>query len=62
MKERHVYIAVHPDFRKKLKVESSLSDMSIMDYTRELAKMPSIADVKSPKLEENEKKRFKFGF
>lgn len=46
---------VHPEFRKKLKVESSLRGMSITKYTEMLAKN----DLKVDEKEENEKKRFK---
>lgn len=35
--KRFVWIAVHPDFRKKIKSESSLNDMSMIKYTKFLA-------------------------
>jgi hypothetical protein len=56
-KKKYSYVPVHPDFHRKLKVESGLLDMSIVDYTESLARK---------KKEEKEKKDkvrgFEFGF
>jgi hypothetical protein len=55
-KKKHRLVHVHPDFHKKLKVESSLMDMSIVDYTEQLAKKKS-EDKKKEKF-----RGFEFGF
>ena len=54
-------IMVSPEFKWKLKTESSLNQMSMVEYSRQLAKMPSLNGINAPKLEESERKRFKFG-
>ena len=37
MSSRPVVVWVHPDFKKKLKVESAEAEISIIEFTRKLA-------------------------
>jgi hypothetical protein len=59
MNKKYAQIFVSPEFKKKLKVESSLNDMSIVEWTRQLARED---DEKIPRLVEPKKRRTNLGF
>jgi hypothetical protein len=58
VKKRPVQTWIDPDFHKKLKVESSLQGMSMLQYTKFLANKGE--DLISEKSDAETKKRFKF--
>lgn len=60
-KPQYAMIWVHPTFRKKIKIESSQNNMSIVDYTKHLANQKSLQEEFKESMEDNSvKKRFKF--
>ena len=58
MNIRGARLLVHPDFRKKLKVESAMNNMSIMEYTKNLSKKKIKLDLE----DDDQRGEPKFGF
>lgn len=61
-KKRLVNVWVVPEFRTKLKVESSIKGLSIADYTKELSKNNENLNVNNALFEEKKKRGFKLEF
>jgi hypothetical protein len=57
-KRREVLLHVHPDFKARIKSESSLKHLSIIEYTRQLSGMKSIEE----EFKDAELKRKRNGF
>jgi len=55
-KEHATQIWVHPDFKNKIKIDSTLNNMSILKYTEKIAKKKNLFG------ENNDEKEPKFGF
>lgn len=62
MRKKLVNVWVVPEFRTKLKVESSIKGLSIADYTKELSKATDNINLNSPIFEEKKKRGFKLEF
>ena len=54
-------ILVHPDFRRRIKIDSARNNMSILDFSKELSKKKGglLGNFKD---EESEEDKPKFGF
>jgi len=60
-KEHPVTMWVHPNFRKKVKAESSMNEISIIRYTKELADSMNASESLFKKKDDSSKKKKLFG-
>jgi len=62
IKKKEVLIHVHPDFKTRLKTESSVRNMSMIQYTKQLSGIVSIEEEFKNASKETKEKKFKFSF
>lgn len=61
-KDHPVAMWVHPEFKKKIKVDSAMNDMSILDYTKKFAEQREEGVEQLQNGKKKEFKRFNLGF
>ena len=62
MSKQMVRIWVHPNFKKKLKVEAAQKDMGVLNYTQMLSSNQELTDSAVLKTKKIKRRGFDFGF